>query len=152
MTSQGRQNRLRQKGLEPGLVVLGLSHRNNALCIQIWGLAAGYLPDVSWPDPRGSWPGDTFTPIWFPPVVREGGTYSGLLALSLSCGVRARCQLDLQRSWDCSGSWWQKIRRGSGIPLTHTDPGLGTGPGFPTNSLWDSRQGLSHSGPQSTYL
>lgn len=84
MTALGCQSRLRQTGPALGLIVPGLSHRNKALFIKKknWGVAADHLPDGSWPGLRGSWPKGAFPQLRSPPVVREGGTCSGLSALS----------------------------------------------------------------------
>lgn len=117
MTSQGCQSRLRQTGSELGLFVPGLSHRNKALFIKNLGSGSRPPSRCLWPGLRGSWPGGAFTQSWSPPVAREGGTCSGLSALSELQGQGQVPggppeKLDLLRCLVTEGS------RGSGIALT----------------------------------
>lgn len=70
------------------LFVLGLSHRNKALFMQNLGSGGRLIAG-----PKGLQPGDAVPQMWAPPAVREEGAHPGPSALSLSCGIRARCQL-----------------------------------------------------------
>ena len=108
-------------------------------------MAAGRLPDVSWPGPRGSWPEDSLTQMW-PHLPCGKEEY----AQALSSLSELQGEVPAGPPEDAGTFRWLvgEGSRESGIARTHTDPALGTGPGFTSNSPQDSRHGFSQSGPQ----